>query len=329
MKEYFEVPFPMVRSSGKYSTDMTNEELRQAIADSRGIPLEKVPHIDIDAEKVRMRAEWEKVKTIMHDFELLLAKDSKTTEDKYEELFDIAKFICVGNDKFSIEVPALPQRFPDFTLLFNNFKIGVEHTRLWSKKLRATFKTAKYYVKKAEEILGSEIGHLSKTVNVYIDYNKTVIGMGSFANRKFTRADRDQIPLIIADFIRSELTGGALAQPDFISSLVITPNKDLRVDIELAESYFTTTELGDQLFEAIKNKEDYAERYRGARTVDALWLLVVVDDINSYSGFDLKQAKLPMITSSNFDRIYLFEKFGGDVIPLFTNRRLNAIIKIR
>ena len=87
------------------------------------------------------------------------------------------------------------------------------------------FKTAKHYVGKAEEKL-KDLSHLSKTVNIYVDYSKNVVGEGNFDNRKFSREQRDQIPALIADFIRSQLTGGNIPKPDFTDQVEITRNED-------------------------------------------------------------------------------------------------------
>lgn len=309
-----EIPIGLIRTSVKLSTHMTAEEIREAIAKLRGIPLEQVPHIDFEAEKAKMYAQWRKVEQTIAGMKALLDSDPKTKPDKYEELYDIGKFIVSFNDKFQID--ASFQEYPDFTLLFEQYRIGVEHTRLWNDKERAMFKAAQYYIEKAEQIL-KDLSHLSKTVNVYIDYGKKVIGDGNFDNRNFTSEQREQIPILIANFIRSELTGGNVVKPDFIARAEITRNEDSRVDLELGESYFTKTEFTDHLLNCIRKKEDKAVRYRNARTVNGLWLLVVVDDINSFSGFNLEVATLPNIKSSNFESIMLFEKFTGNIHLLY------------
>lgn len=312
-----EIPFRTIRTTFKLSTDMKEEEIREAIAKAMQIPLEQVPPIDFEAVKAKMRGEYEKVQKIIESSKALLDSDPKTRLDKYEELNDIGKFIIFFNENLQIHVPEVIQKFPDFTLLFNQFKIGVEHTRLWNNEARAMFKAAKHYLAKAEEIIAKDLRHLSKPVNIYIDYSKNVIRDGNFDNRMFSQEQKSLIPHLIADFIRSELTGGNVPKPAFVSQVEITPNKDSRVDLELAESYFTKTEFSDQLLECIAKKEEKADKYRNARTVNALWLLIVIDDVNSYSGFSLEATKIPRIEKSNFDLILIFEKFTGNIHILF------------
>lgn len=296
---------------------MKNEEIREAIAKLLGIPLDQVPLIDFEAEKAKMREQYNNVQRKIEAMKPVLDKTSKTTADKYEELFDLGKFIIFFNEKFQI-LSAL-QKFPDFTLLYQSYRIGVEHTRLWSNEERAMFKAAKYYIAKAEEIIAQKLSRLSKTVNIFIDYNKTVIGDGDFNNRKFTPEQRSELPNIIANYIKSELTGGDVSKPDFISQVKITPNKDLRVDLELAESYFTQAEFSDLLLKRIANKERLADNYRNATKVNALWLLIVIDDVNSFSSFNLESARIPKIETSYFDSILVIEKFGGRIYLIFPN----------
>jgi len=309
--------FRSIRTSLKLSTDMQGEEIRKAIAKARGFQLEEVPSIDFEAEKAKMREQYEKVQKIIAPSKALLDSDPKTSQDKYEELNDIGKFIMFFNDQFQIHVPQAAQEYPDFTLLFKEHRIGVEHTRLWNNEARAMFKAAEYYISKAEEIIAKDLSHLSKTVNIYVDYTHTVIGQGNFRNRKFTKDERSQIPRIMADFIRSELMGGYVPKPAFITQVEITPNKDLRVDLELGESYLTKTDFTDHLLECIKKKEEKAVNYRNARTVDGIWLVVVVNDVNSFSGFNLELAVLPKIESLNFESIMMFEKFTGNIHLLY------------
>ncbi len=306
------------RTTLKFSTDLPEEEIRKAISESMDIPIEQVPQFDFENEKERMKNEMNKLEGIIKDYKAKLNHTPNVTQDKYDELFDVGKFILFMNDKLEIEVPNELLKFPDFILSFEKEKIGLEHTRLMSEETKAIFKTAKYYIGKAEEIIAPELNHLSKTVNIFIDYNENVIGESNFKNRQFTPEQKKEVIQTIVDYIKSELTGGAFPKPSYIIQTKITPNKDSRVDLELAESYFTLPEFTDLLLECIEKKETKANSYRTEANLKIIWLLIVIDDINSFSGFDLKEAKFPQIENSNFDLIFLFEKFGGKIHNLFT-----------
>ncbi|TDH18145.1 hypothetical protein EXU57_24145 [Segetibacter sp. 3557_3] len=297
---------------------MSENEIREALSRIMSIPLEQLPHTNFTEQLAKIQLESGRVDKIISNYKTKLQFDPKTSQDKYEELQDIGRFILANGDKLHIPIPATIPEYPDFILSYKGWTIGVEHTRLMSNKGRAAYKAAKYYLAKAEDIIGKDLAHLSKTVNIFIDHSKKVIGEGDFHNRSFSVQQRNELPQIIANFIISELTGGIVLKPDFISRIEITPNQDTRVDIELAESYFTENEFSILLLERIAKKERRVDDYRNAIKVDALWLLIVIDDINSFSGFNLESATIPKIKSSNFDYILIFEKYNGTVYSLFS-----------
>lgn len=309
------------RITFKFSTDMSEDEIRKAISESMGKQLEQVPQFDFNHEKERMKNEMNQVQVIIKDYKSKLDSSPTVTRDKYDELADVGKFILFANDRLKIDVPNDLLKFPDFILLFEDQKIGLEHTRLMSEETKAIFKTAKYCIGKAREIIEAELNHLSKTVNIFIDYNENIIGENNFKNKRFTPEQKKEIAQTMADYIKSELTEGNVPKPNYIIQIKITPNKDSRVDLELAESYFTNPEFTEILLERIQKKEKKANRYRSETNLNIIWLLIVIDDVNSFSGFDLKTAKFPQIVNSNFDKIFLFEKFGGKIYSLYQKEK--------
>jgi len=144
-------------------------------------------------------------------------------------------------------------------------------------------------------LLTDEFARLSKTVNLFVNLNKEVIGGRNFKTKGFSPQQREEIPKIIAEYIKSELTGGQVSKPSFITQIEITPNKDSRVDLELAERYFTQDNFSDQLIKRIEKKEKRADDYRSVHDFDQLWLLIVIDDVSSFSGFDLHTVVMPVI----------------------------------
>lgn len=306
------------RTTLKLSTHLSPDEVREAVANAMGIEPGQVPDFDPIKALEEIKNQSSRVNDIIRTHKTALESNPKTTKDKYEELHDIGKFILASGDQFKIYTPDLIPTYPDFTLTYGNYKIGVEHTRLMSEEIKATIKTASFYIKKAEAIIAKDLSQLSKTVNIFVDYTKGVIGNGNFKNRRFTQQEREQIPHIFATYIRSELTGGNISKPDFISQVQITSNQDYRVDLELAESYFTEEEFSALLLEKIGKKEAKADNYRKACCVNELWLIIIIDDVNSFSGFNLENGGIPKIESSNFERVLLFEKFGGIIYSLFS-----------
>lgn len=305
------------RTTLKLSKDLSEEEIRKAISESIGIPIEQVPRNDFEDEKRKLTDQRNKLEKIIADYKDKLEGDTSITQDKYEELYDVGRFILFTNEEIRIHIPDEILKFPDFILLLQDQQIGLEHTRLINKEIKAIFETAKYYIKKAEELIADELNHHSKTINIFIDYNENVIDKSNFKNRQFSPEQRKNVSKAIANFIKSTLTGGNIPKPNFISQIEITPNNDLRVDLELAETYFSLSEFTELLIQRIKAKERKASKYRIAGNVTELWLLIIIDEINSFSGFDLLTAKFPEILDSNFNKIFMLEKFGGKIYHLF------------
>ncbi len=60
-----EIPIGSIRTTAKFSTHMSLDEVRVAIAKLRGIPLNDVPFFDYEAEKAKIRAQHERVQKII------------------------------------------------------------------------------------------------------------------------------------------------------------------------------------------------------------------------------------------------------------------------
>lgn len=305
------------RTTLKFSTDMSDEEVRKAIIEVTGMSTEEVPEIHFKNELSKIKNHSSSVEQIIKEYKTKLGTLPGVSQDKYEELYDLGRFIDALNNNLNIYVPDEVLKFPDFIILLEERKIGVEHTRLIDEETKAVFKAAKYFIEKAKHLIEDELNYLSKTVNIFIDYNENVIDQKNFKNRRFSNDQKNKVIQIIANYIKSELVGGNIAKPNFISQIRITPNKDSRIDLGLAESYFVISEFTSMLMHRINAKEIKAANYRTIASLNELWLLIVVDDINSFSGFDLATAQLPQIKESNFDRILLFEKFIGRIYRLF------------
>jgi hypothetical protein len=305
------------RVSIKLSTDLSNEEIRQAIANAMGISLNQIPQVDFPAAKSKIKEEISKVEEIISEYKNKLQNTPGITQDKFDELSDIGRFIVASNERLKIIIPEKISVFPDFTVKMEERIIGIEHTRLMNEEIKATIKTVKYFIEKANKIIAEDLNHLSKTANIFIDYNAIIVDQKTFKSRKFTSSEKDGIIMTIADYIRKLLIEGNDSKPSFITHITISSNKDSRVDLELAESYFTQNEFTDLLIERINSKELKVDSYKREACINEIWLLIVADDINSYSGYDTERALFPQIDSSKFDKLILFEKFSGKIHFLY------------
>jgi hypothetical protein len=304
------------RTTLKLSADLSESEVRKAIADAMGIPVELVPQLDFESAMLKMKNEKTRLKEIVNEYELKLKNSPQASQDKYEELYDVGRFILASKDNFVITVPDKVPDFPDFVVLLDKKRVAIEHTRLIEEEMKATFKSAKYFIEKTEKLIENELQGTGQTVNIFIDYDAEVIPKKTFKSRNFSIEEREKITQLLADYVRAELAGQSPARPAFILKIKVTPNKDSRLNLELAESYITKADFTQILSKRISSKESKAIRYQKINDFEELWLLLVIDDINSFSGFDLMTTVFPEIKNSNFERIILFEKFGGRIYDL-------------
>ncbi|HZH63976.1 MAG TPA: hypothetical protein VEY10_03725 [Flavisolibacter sp.] len=308
----------------KVSTQLSDERYRAILAKATNKPIEEIPAFNSAAMLSVIKERSDRLKKVIEGFTALLSTNPNTRKDKYDELDDIGRFIIAANDEpggnggiFEMEVPEKLAKHPDFVLTYSGKKIGVEHTRLVSEATIRIYKVVRWVLKQVEESV-KDLSYLSKTVNIFINYDLNIIGDVSFKTENLSKKQKIDMGTLIAEFVRSELTGGTVPKPAFIYQIEIAENFDSRVDIELGESFYTEAEFSRQLLERIADKDDKAHNYRKEVTVDRLlWLLIVIDDIASFSNFYMETAFIPEIPSSNFDNILLFEKHEGRIHPIF------------
>jgi ssRNA-specific RNase YbeY (16S rRNA maturation enzyme) len=301
------------RITFKISSLGSEEEIQQRIADAMGISLNELPQSNARAEIERNRANWMAVCDVIQPYKSFLESTAKTTNDKFEELTDLGRFIIAFPDKLEIVIGDTPLKYPDFIVKRGNQNIGIEHTRLMDKNLKATFEAAKQFLENARSKLTSRDKKLSGTVNVFINFNKSVINDKDFNTRGFTPSEKNQISSLIADYIESEIKNMDIQKPAFIDRIVFTDNKESRLDIILAEKYIAKDGFTDLLNLRIQAKESRFRNYIAEASVEKCWLLIVVDGISSFSGFDLKTEDMNIVSSQKFEKIILFESFGATI----------------
>jgi hypothetical protein len=301
--------------------DASDDEIRENIARAMGIPIELVPAFDKKEALEKIAQQRDEVESIKATYKDLLDSISKVQRSKYDELDDVGRFIYAANNtkplsiKFELDVPKKPEEFPDFTLKFDQERVGLEHTRLLFNEQKAVNVMIKHCLTHAENDL-KDLSRLCKTINIFWNYKKDVLGFGNPCDRNFSLNEKKAIGQAISTYIRAELTGLPMDKPTFIDKITVISNNEKRIDIGLGENYFTELDFSSLLLERINKKEARSAVYREAISVKHLWLLIVIDDVKAYSGFNLT-SPLPKIESSNFDCIILFEKFNFSINVLF------------
>ena len=305
----------LIRKTFKISNQGTEEEIKQRIADVYGVSIDQLPAMDIKSEFERNRNNWMQVSELTASYEAFLKTQAHTKSDKFEELTDIGRFIVAWPDKLDLLVPDEPLDYPDFTVESCGRAIGIEHTRLINPTLKAVFNSKKQLITEAEIILKNRNLDYKRTVNIFINFSRPVLNDNNFHNRKFTRQEKKQISFAIADFIEGLLLGKSPEKPMFIENVVITDSQDSRIDLILAEEYIAKEGFLDLLNARIQAKEAKFDNYISATTLDSCWLLVIIDGVSSFSGFDLQELK-EIQTENKFEKIILFETFGSRIFIL-------------
>jgi len=302
-------PSLLTRKVAKISSLGSDEEIRKSIADQLEIPLDQLPPINLDEIRKETSDNWLSVKKLIDPFLEMLKSNPKNTPDKYQEIFDLGKFIISSKLDIQIIVPEKPLPYPDFTVLLEGNLVSIEHTRLIKPQEKAVIATAKLFISSAHKLLIRRHPTLVGTVNVFINFEASVLGDKNFNTRGFTLKERNQITLTICDYIESVLLKSNNVRPSFISAIRVSGNLDQRLDIELGEEYVAKDGFKDLLLDRIKAKEDNYLAYVNQAETERCWLFVVIDGISSYSGFDLEN-EIFLVDKSPFELIILFEAFS-------------------
>ena len=297
----------MIRTTVKLSKLGTPEELRARIAEATGFPIESINMDDIEEQRKAEDENWLTVAALIKPYRDMLDAQQQVTPDKYEELIHVGRFLVDSGEAATLVVPDKPTLFPDFLLQDNGRTIGLEHTRLIRRESIPTIKAAHQFVENAHKLLLNAFPDFFGSVNVFIDYNQPVAGLHNFENRKFTALERKQVAQQIADYIYSVGTGGNISKPPYLGKVSYVANPEPRLDISMAENYLAKEGFGELLMDTIKAKEKRADTYLAEAAVAQCWLLIVLDGVSSYSGFDLLTVQFPQLQHSNFERIYLLE----------------------
>lgn len=305
----------LIRKTFKISNQGTEEEIKQRIADVYGVTIDELPPMDIKSDFERNRSNWTQVSKLTATYEAFLKAQPNTTKDKYEELLDLGRFIVAYPEPLKLIVPVELLKYPDFTVYLKNKTVGIEHTRLIDPALKAIFNSAKKFIEDAELILKNRNLDFKCTVNIFINFSKPVINASNFHNRKFSSTEKKLLPILIADYVEGLLRQKPIEKPMFIENVVVTASQDARIDLILAEQYIAKEGFIDLLKSRIQSKEAKYDNYISAAVLDSCWLLVIIDGVSSFSGFDLQELK-EIQTRNKFEKIILFETFGSKIFIL-------------
>lgn len=299
----------VIRRTAKISTLGTEEEMIQEISQAFNIPVEQIKNQNI-AQKLKEIGEgYHRTSFLIDRYkEFLTAKKAK--KDKFEELYDVGKFLASLNINATLEIPENLSSIPDFIVSVDKKRIGIEHTRIININSQIWIKTVAQVLKKSESILLKRNPELKQIVNISVNYWKIQIN-GKSLSEKLSINEKDQIANEVADYVESLLNKQELQQPSFIDKVSISERSEHPLNLILNENYIAKNESAKLFEERISDKESKLGSYLANNSFDELWLLVVVSGVSAPSSFNLEKHNT---FETKFDKVFLFDAFSCEYV---------------
>jgi hypothetical protein len=299
----------VIRRTAKISTLGTEEEMIQEISQAFNIPIEKIKNQNIAQKLKKITQSYHQTSSIIDKYKDFLTIKA-APKDKFEELYDLGKFLVSLNISVALEIPSHTSAIPDFIISSGNKRIGIEHTRLMNTNSQIWIKTVSQILKKAEIILLQRKPELKQLVNISINYWKLNIN-GKNLSAKLSIQDKEQVANDIADYVESLLTNTNLTQPSYIDRVSISERSEHPLNLILNENYIAKTESANLFEERIRDKETKLSSYLANNSLDELWLLVVVSGVTGSSSFILQEQNS---FDTKFDKVFLFDNFSHEYL---------------
>lgn len=294
----------VIRRTAKISTLGTEEEMIQEISKTLNIPIEQIRNQNVTQKLNEVTQGYHQTSSIIDKYKKFLTQKG-ATKDKFEELYDVGKFLVSLNIQSTLEIPDNTSAIPDFIISSDNKRIGIEHTRLMNTISQIWIKTVSQILKKAEILLLKRNPELKQIVNISINYWKLNIN-GKNLSVKLSIQEKEQIAKEIADYIESLLSNEELMQPSYIDKISISERSEHPLNLILNENYIAKTESTNLFIERIRDKETKLGSYLANNSLDELWLLVVISGITGSSSFTLQKQNQ---FETKFDKVFLFDNF--------------------
>ena len=299
----------VIRRTAKISTLGTEEEMIQEISQTFNIPIEQIRNQNIAQKLKEITQGYHQTSSIIDKYKDFLTSKG-APKDKFEELYDVGKFLISLKINGTLEIPNHISAIPDFIISSENKRIGIEHTRLMNTNSQIWIKKVSQIIKKAETLLLQRKPELKQIVNISINYWKLNIN-GKDLSVKLSIQDKEQIASEIADYIESLLTNGELTKPPYVDRVSISEMSEHPLSLILNENYIAKTESTNLFEERIRDKETKLGSYLVNNSLDELWLLVVVSGATASSSFILQEQNL---FNSKFDKVFLFDSFSNEYL---------------
>lgn len=307
----------VIRRTAKISTLGTEEEMLNEIAQVFNMPVERFGDQHVKEKLADIRNQFEKSEAIIKPYKDFLLKN-KAREDKYDEAYDIGKFLISINGEYNLEIPTGISSIPDFIMTDGTKRIGIEHTRLINNESKMLIKETLNILKKAEQQLLQQNSGLNRIVNVSINYSKLNLSGKNITTGRFSIEEKKRIAENIAGYIIGLISNETmLTKPEFIENISISERSEHTLNVILNENYLAKSDFENLFIKTIEAKEKKYQSYTEDKSLDELWLLIVVSAVSSASSYNVENETLSDKLNSKFDRIILFDNFSHEYLNVY------------
>lgn len=311
----------VLRRTATISTLGSEDEMMTEISQALNIPIDKLKGQDLSRKLHELTAQHERFSILIKGYKEFLL-NQKAREDKFEELYDLGKFLISITPSYQLELPEQISIIPDFIITNEQQRVGVEHTRLINSETKNLIKTATWILKKAEQILLAKNSDLNQIINISINYSKITAEGKNLTTDTFSTKDKEAVAEIIASFIENRLAGNEIALPSFVENISISDKSVHPMSIKLNENYIAKDQF-QQLFEkTITAKEKKYSSYSGNKSLDEIWLLIVASGVTAASSYLFKSDSFNEEVTSQFDKVFLFDNFSHEYVVLSNKKAL-------
>lgn len=299
----------VIRRTAKISTLGTEDEIIQEISQVFNISVDQIKNQNISQKLREIDEGYLRTSSLIDMYKDFLTT-KKATKDKFEELYDVGKFLSSLYINATIEIPENLSAIPDFIISVDNNRIGIEHTRLIHVNSQIWIKTVSQILKRAERILLNRNPGLKQIVNISVNYWKLRINEKTLSD-KLSIKEKDQIAHEIATYVERVINRAELQKPSFINKISISEMSDHPLSLILNENYIAKSEYAKLFEERISDKESKLGSYLANNSLDELWLLVVISGVSAPSSFILEKHST---FETKFDKVFLFDTFSREYI---------------
>jgi hypothetical protein len=308
----------LFRFTATFSKDATHDELRRAFEKMMFLPEGSLQDLVIPDELDKSEANFRKVLQVIEPQKNIYLQNPKIKEDKYEELEQVGKLIVALNEGIDLELQVETLEYPDFIILKEGKRIGLEHTRLINGGSNAVFKNIQLILEDAKQSLLLQIPEATGVINVSINHTNIVTNNKSMVDGSFTLEERKAITEELSKYFALLITDPDTQKPSYVIYGFWQANREFSIDIKHAEMYLPEKpdEVKIILGERIQKKEANHSRYANSQPFDEVWLLVAMQGVKSSSGFKINGDYIPAEIPSAFNRIIVFDSFGYDLVEI-------------